>query len=56
MSTDRTDRLSEIISSYVYDDDHVQLIDLDSWNTDDVQEALSILDDEVVERCNRDLG
>lgn len=55
MTMIETDRLSEIISKYTYDGDVLQLIDLDGWDLEDLQEALSILDNEIVERCNTEL-
>lgn len=53
--TTQTDNLSEIVSKYNYDGEALQLNDLDSWDLEDLHEALAILDNEVAERCNREI-
>jgi len=51
--SEATDKLSEIISRYTYDEEVIQVNDLDSWDLEDLQDALSIIDNEVADRCNR---
>lgn len=56
MSTiDDTDKLSEIISENNYEEVAIQLLDLDGWEIDDLHEALRIIDNEIVMRCNEQL-
>ena len=50
-----TDHLSELIGKYTYDEVPVQLIDIDGWDTEDLQTVLQIIDNEVGERCNNEL-
>lgn len=49
-----TDWLSEIVSRNSYlGEGSVQLVDLDGWTLEDLQDALQIIDNEVADRCNR---
>jgi len=44
-------RLHDIINEYAYNE-AVDLIDLDMWETHDIQDMLEILDNELVTRFN----
>ncbi len=48
-----TDRINEILSEYDGNESDMLLNDIDSWGTHDIQELLDILDNEIMERCNR---
>ena len=50
-----TDRLAEIVTYHAYGTEAIVLMDLDSWSTGDIQEAMDILETALIAAFNQEM-